>query len=72
MSRADGTRRMPKLEAPEALRHGIGSPPLFGIVQGFLSASLYFALGVVVVNALALTWLVLLAATLFFVLLVLS
>jgi len=72
MSRADGTRRMPKLEAPEALRRGIGSPPLFGIVQGFLSASLYFALGVVVVNALALTWLVLLAATLFFVLLVLS
>jgi APA family basic amino acid/polyamine antiporter len=63
---------MPKLEAPEALRRGIGSPPLFGIVQGFLSASLYFALGVVVVNALALTWLVLLAATLFFVLLVLS
>jgi APA family basic amino acid/polyamine antiporter len=72
MSRADGTRRMPKLEAPEALRRGIGSPPLFGIVQGFLSASLYFALGVVAVNALALTWLVLLVATLFFVLLVLS
>jgi APA family basic amino acid/polyamine antiporter len=72
MSRADGTRRLPKLEAPDALRRGTGSPPLFGIVQGFLSASLYFALGVVVANALGLTWIVLLAATLFFVLLVLS
>ena len=54
------------------LKRGTGSPPLFGIVQGFLSASLYFALGVVVANALGYTWLVLLVATLFFVLLVLS
>jgi basic amino acid/polyamine antiporter, APA family len=72
VSRGDGTRRMARLEAPDALKRGTGSPPLFGIVQGFLSASLYFALGVVVVNALGFTWLVLLAATLFFVLLVLS
>ena len=41
---------MPRLDGPEALKRGIGSPPLFGIVQGFLSASLYFALGVVVVE----------------------
>jgi APA family basic amino acid/polyamine antiporter len=73
MSRADDARRsMARLEAPDALKRGIGSPPLFGIVQGFLSASLYFALGVVVVHALGFTWLVLLAATLFFMLLVLS
>jgi APA family basic amino acid/polyamine antiporter len=72
MSREDGGRRLPRLEAPDALKRGTGSPPLFGIVQGFLSASLYFALGVVVANALGYTWLVLLVATLFFVLLVLS
>ena len=70
--RDEGPRRLPRLEAPDALKRGTGSPPLFGIVQGFLSASLYFALGVVVANALGYTWLVLLVATLFFVLLVLS
>ena len=64
--------RLERLEQPEAFKRGTGSPPLFGIVQGFLSASLYFALGVVVSNALGFTWIVLLAATLFFVLLVLS
>ena len=72
MSRAATSRRLQRLEPPTALKRGTGSPPLFGIVQGFLSASLYFALGVVVVNALGFTWIVLLAATLFFVLLVLS
>jgi APA family basic amino acid/polyamine antiporter len=65
-------RLLPKLEPPEALKRGTGSPPLFGIVQGFLSASLYFALGLVVGNALGFTWLVLVAASLFFMLLVLS
>jgi APA family basic amino acid/polyamine antiporter len=65
-------RRLPKLEPPDALKRGTGSPPLFGIVQGFLSASLYFALGVIVGNALGFTWLVLLAGWLFFTLLVLS
>jgi basic amino acid/polyamine antiporter, APA family len=65
-------RRMHRLEPPDTLRRGIGSPPLFGIVQGFLSASLYFALGVIVGDALGFTWLVLLAAWLFFTLLVLS
>ena len=64
--------RLERLEQPEAFKRGTGSPPLFGIVQGFLSASLYFALGVVVSNALGFTWLVLLGAVLFFVLLVLS
>ena len=67
-----GQRRMQRLEAPPALKRGFGSPPLFGIVQGFLSASLYFALGVIVVNALGLTWVVMLVATLFGALLVLS
>ena len=70
--REDATRRLPRLEAPEALKRGTGSPALFGIVQGFLSASLYFALGVVVSNALGFTWIVLLVASLFFLLLVLS
>jgi APA family basic amino acid/polyamine antiporter len=70
--RDDAVRRLPRLEVPEALKRGTGSPALFGIVQGFLSASLYFALGVVVANALGFTWIVLLVATLFFVLLVLS
>ena len=64
--------RLPRLEQPDALKRGTGSPPLFGIVQGFLSASLYFALGVIVGDALGYTWLVLLAAAVFFTLLVLS
>ncbi len=64
--------RLQRLEQPESFKRGTGSPPLFGIVQGFLSASLYFALGLVVTDALGFTWIVLLAATLFFVLLVLS
>lgn len=65
-------RRLARLESPESLKRGFGSPPLFGIVQGFLSASLYFALGVIVSNALGWTWLVLLTASLFFMLLTLS
>jgi len=65
-------RRMPKLDPPPSFKRGTGSPPLFGIVQGFLSASLYFALGVIVANALGATWLVLLGASVFFFLLVLS
>jgi APA family basic amino acid/polyamine antiporter len=64
--------RPPRLDLPEAFKRGTGSPALFGIVQGLLSASLYFVLGVVVVNALGFTWLVYLAASLFFILLVLS
>jgi APA family basic amino acid/polyamine antiporter len=65
-------RRLARLESPDSLKRGFGSLPLFGIVQGFLSASLYFALGVIVSNALGWTWLVLLSASLFFLLLTLS
>jgi len=64
--------RLHRLDPPEALKRGTGSPPLFGIVQGLLSASTYFVLGLVAVNALGFTWIVYLAASLFFVLLVLS
>ena len=46
---------------PDGLRRGLGSPALFGIVQGFVAASLYFAVGVVAERALGLTWVVFLA-----------
>jgi basic amino acid/polyamine antiporter, APA family len=65
-------RKPAKLAVPDALKRGTGSPALFGIVQGFVSASMYFVLGLVAANALGLTWLVMLGATVFFVLLVLS
>jgi basic amino acid/polyamine antiporter, APA family len=64
--------RLRPLDPPPALRRGVGSPALFAIVQGFLAASIYFGLGVIVDNALALTWLVFVGATLFYGLLVLS
>ena len=68
----NGPGRLRRLDPPDSLKRGFGSPALFGIVQGFLSASLYFALGVVAANALGLTWLVMLFAALFFFLLTLS
>ena len=36
-------RGMPQwqLETPKALKRGLGSPALFGIVQGFIAASIY-------------------------------
>ena len=37
-----------------ALKRGLGSPALFGIVQGFVAASVYFSLGLVVQAALGL------------------
>jgi len=49
-----------------ALRRGLGSPALFGIVQGFVAASIYFAVGVVAARALGLTWVVFLAGAVFF------
>ena len=61
-----------RLDPPEGLRRGVGSPALFGIVQCFVAASIYFALGMVAERAQALTWLVFLAASVFFVVLVLS
>ena len=54
------------VNVPSALRRGLGSPALFGIVQGFVGASIFFAVGVVAARALGLTWLVFLAGALFF------
>jgi APA family basic amino acid/polyamine antiporter len=48
------------------LRRGLGSPALFGIVQGFVAASIYFSVGVVAARALGMTWLVYLAGAIFF------
>ncbi|HWT25536.1 MAG TPA: amino acid permease [Solirubrobacteraceae bacterium] len=64
--------RLKPLDPPAALRRGVGSPALFAIVQGALAASIYFGLGLVIENALALTWVVFVGATLFYGLLVLS
>jgi APA family basic amino acid/polyamine antiporter len=65
-------RRWKVLEPPEGLRRGLGSPALFGIAQGFTAASIYFAIGLIVERAHGLSWLVMLAAAGFFLLLVLS
>ena len=67
-------RGMPQwqLETPKALKRGLGSPALFGIVQGFIAASIYFALGLVIQAALGYAWIVFLFAALFFGLVVLS
>ena len=61
------TRRVDNL--PQ-LKRGLGSPALFGIVQGFVAASIYFSVGVVAAQALGLTWLVFLAGAVFFALIV--
>jgi APA family basic amino acid/polyamine antiporter len=60
------------LDAPPILRRWLGSPALFGIVQGFIGASIYFILGLVAQNALGLTWVVYAGAAGFFVLLMFS
>ena len=67
-------RGMPQwqLETPKALKRGLGSPALFGIVQGFIAASIYFALGLVIQAALGFAWLVFLVSAAFFGLLILS
>jgi APA family basic amino acid/polyamine antiporter len=54
------------------MRRGLGSPALFGIVQGFVAASVYFCVGVVAQRALGLTWLVFLAGNALFALVVVS
>jgi APA family basic amino acid/polyamine antiporter len=59
-----------RMDTLPQLRRGLGSPALFGIVQGFVAASIYFAVGVVAERALGLTWLVFLAGVLFFAVLV--
>jgi APA family basic amino acid/polyamine antiporter len=61
-----------RMDSAPILRRGLGSPALFGIVQSFTAASIYFGLGMIVDSARGWTWLVLLAAAGFFLLLVLS
>jgi APA family basic amino acid/polyamine antiporter len=48
------------------LRKQLGSPALFGIVQGFIAASIYFSTGLVAERALGLTWAVFLAGAVLF------
>jgi APA family basic amino acid/polyamine antiporter len=48
------------------LGKSLGAPALFGIVQGFVAASVYFAVGLVAQRALGFTWLVFLAGGLLF------
>jgi basic amino acid/polyamine antiporter, APA family len=59
-----------RVEPPRGLRRGLGNPALFGIVQGFVAASIYFSLGLVASRALGLTWLVFLAGAVLFALIV--
>jgi APA family basic amino acid/polyamine antiporter len=54
------------------LRRSVGAPVLFGIVQGFIAASIYFSVGVVAAKALGLTWIVFLAGCVLFALVVVS
>ncbi|MDA0182775.1 amino acid permease [Solirubrobacter phytolaccae] len=54
-----------KRKAP-SLRKQLGSPALFGIVQGFIAASIYFSTGLVAERALGLTWAVFLAGGVLF------
>src|SRR3954454_3189850 len=62
---------MPRVDTTlPGLKRGLGSPALFGIVQGFVAASIYFSVGVVAARALGLTWVVYLAGALFFALIV--
>ena len=60
-------RGMPQwqLETPKALKRGLGSPALFGIVQGFIAASIYFALGLVIQAAQGYAWMVFVVSTAF-------
>jgi basic amino acid/polyamine antiporter, APA family len=50
----------------------LGAPALFGIVQGFVAASVYFAVGLVAQRALGFTWLVFLTGGLLFACVVVS
>jgi basic amino acid/polyamine antiporter, APA family len=54
------------------LGKSLGAPALFGIVQGFVAASVYFAVGLVASRALGLTWLVFLVGAVLFALVVVS
>ncbi len=48
------------------LKRQLGSPALFGIVQGFIAASIYFSTGLVAERALGLTWAVFVAGAVLF------
>jgi basic amino acid/polyamine antiporter, APA family len=52
------------------LKKTLGQPALFGIVQGFIAASVYFVVGLVAERALGFTWLVFLLGGLVFALVV--
>jgi APA family basic amino acid/polyamine antiporter len=54
------------------LGKSLGAPALFGIVQGFVAASVYFSVGLVAERALGFTWLVFLVGGLLFALVVVS
>jgi basic amino acid/polyamine antiporter, APA family len=54
------------------LKKVLGEPALFGIVQGFIAASVYFSVGLVAQRALGFSWLVFLAGGLLFALVVVS
>src|SRR5918996_2020651 len=54
------------LDATPGLRKSLGSPALFGIVQGFIAASIYFSTGLVAERALGLTWAVFVAGAVLF------
>jgi APA family basic amino acid/polyamine antiporter len=64
--------RETRVNTPEGVRRGLGSPALFGIVQGFVAASLYFAVGIVAERALGLTWIVFLVGFALFTLVMVS
>jgi basic amino acid/polyamine antiporter, APA family len=55
-----------------AFKRQLGAPALFGIVQGFVAAGVYFAVGLVAERALGLTWVVFLAGGVLFALVVVS
>ena len=61
-----------RIEPSTGLRRSLGNPALFGIVQGFVAASIYFALGLVVERALGFAWVVFLAGGIVFALVVVS
>ena len=44
------------MSQPSQLKRRLGSPALFGIVQGFIAASIYFSTGLVAERAFGLTW----------------
>jgi APA family basic amino acid/polyamine antiporter len=54
------------MQRPSPLKKQLGSPALFGIVQGFIAASIYFSTGLVAERALGLTWAVFLAGGVLF------